>query len=85
MALHALAMHTGRAHTPTDQAHIDSFFGHLKGEWPHLEDIDDPGVLATELEIVRVEYNTVRLHSMVGYRTPAQALAECQPDVATAA
>ena len=70
MALHALAMHTGRAHTPTDQAHIESFFGHLKGEWPHLEDIDDPGVLATELEIVRAEYNTVRLHAGIGYVTP---------------
>ena len=30
MALHALAMHTGRPGTPTDQAHIESFFGHVK-------------------------------------------------------
>ena len=60
MALHALAMHTGRPHTPTDQAHIESFFGHVKHDWPHLETIDDPGVLAAELDLVRVEYNSVR-------------------------
>jgi putative transposase len=70
MALHALAMHTGRAHTPTDQAHIESFFSHLKGEWPHLEAIDDPGVLAAELDRVRHDYNTVRLHAAIGYVTP---------------
>ena len=70
MALHALAMHTGRPHTPTDQAHIESFFSHLKGEWPHLEAIDDPGVLAAELDRVRAEYNGVRLHAAIGYVTP---------------
>jgi putative transposase len=70
MALHALAMHTGRPHTPTDQAHIESFFSHLKGECPHLETIDDPGVLATELELTRAEYNGVRLHAGIGYVTP---------------
>jgi putative transposase len=70
MALHALAMHTGRPGTPTDQAHIESFFGHVKGEWPHLEQIRDPDLLATELEAVRLEYNTVRLHAGIGYVTP---------------
>lgn len=70
MALHALAMHTGRPHTPTDQAHIESFFGHLKSEWPHLEAIDDPGMLAAELDRVRHDYNTVRLHAGIGYVTP---------------
>jgi putative transposase len=70
MALHALAMHVGRPGTPTDQAHIESFFGHIKGEWPHLEQIRDPVVLQTALEEVRVEYNTVRLHAGIGYVTP---------------
>ena len=70
MALHALAMHTGRPHTPTDQAHIESFFGHLKHDWPHLEAIDDPGVLAAELETVRINYNTIRLHAGICYVTP---------------
>ena len=70
MALHALAMHIGRPGTPTDQAYIESFFGHIKGEWPHLEKIRDPLVLEAALEEVRVEYNTVRLHAGIGYVTP---------------
>ncbi len=36
-------------HTPQDQAWIESLFGHVKGEWPHLEKIRDPGELDAEL------------------------------------
>jgi putative transposase len=32
MALMAITQHHGRPGTPTDQAHIESFFSHLKGE-----------------------------------------------------
>jgi putative transposase len=70
MALLAIAQHHGRPHTPTDQAWIESFFGHVKGEWPHLETIDDPAVLEAELTRVRMDYNTVRLHEAIGYVTP---------------
>lgn len=70
MALVAIAQHHGRPHTPTDQAWIESFFGHIKGEWPHLEDIADPVVLEAELARVRIEYNSVRLHESIGYVTP---------------
>ena len=70
MTLLAIAQHHGRPHTPTDQAWIESFFGHIKGEWPHLEDIDDPAVLDAELARVRTEYNSVRLHESIGYVTP---------------
>lgn len=70
MALVAIAQHHGRPHTPTDQAWIETLFGHVKGEWPHLLDIDDPALLETELERVRIEYNTVRLHEAIGYVTP---------------
>ncbi len=45
-------------------------FGHVKGEWPHLETITDPAVLDTELAVVREQYNTVRLHAAIGYVTP---------------
>ncbi|PZS06645.1 MAG: hypothetical protein DLM64_16180 [Solirubrobacterales bacterium] len=48
MALMAIAQHHGRSGTPTDQAHIESFF-HLKGDWPHLTGITDPAVLDAEL------------------------------------
>ncbi len=70
MALMAIWQYHGRPHTPTDQAHIESFFGHIKGEWPHLETITDPVALEKELHRVRVEYNTTRLHGGIGYVTP---------------
>jgi len=70
MALMAIVQRFGRPHTPTDQAWIESFFGHIKGEWPHLEDITDPVLLDQELARVRVEYNEVRLHEAIGYVTP---------------
>jgi transposase InsO family protein len=70
MALMAIIQHHGRPGTPTDQAHIESFFSHLKREWPHLERLDDPAVLDAELARIRVEYNTVRLHQGIGYVTP---------------
>jgi putative transposase len=70
MALMAIAQHRGRPHTPTDQAWIETLFGHVKGEWPHLDDITDPLALEAELARVRIEYNSVRLHEAIGYVTP---------------
>jgi transposase InsO family protein len=70
MALMAIAQHHGRPGTPTDQAHVESFFSHLKGDWPHLTEIRDPAVLDTELARIRTEYNTIRLHASIGYVTP---------------
>jgi len=70
MALMAITQHHGRPGTPTDQAHIESFFSHLKGDWPHLTGITDPAALDTELARIRTEYNTVRLHAAIGYVTP---------------
>jgi transposase InsO family protein len=70
MALMAITQHHGRPGTPTDQAHIESFFSHLKGDWPHLVAIREAAVLDAELARVRREYNTVRLHASIGYVTP---------------
>ena len=70
MALMAITQHHGRPGTPTDQAHIESFFSHLKRDWPHLLEIRDPAVLDTELHRIRIEYNTTRLHAAIGYVTP---------------
>jgi transposase InsO family protein len=72
MALCWLATHYGRPGTPTDQAWIESLFGHLKIEQPHLELIADIDVLRAELDQQRVHYNTVRLHAGIGYVTPDQ-------------
>ena len=70
MALMAITQHHGRPGTPTDQAHVESFFSHLKGDWPHLLAITDPAALDAELARIRTEYNTRRLHAGIGYVTP---------------
>jgi transposase InsO family protein len=70
MALHAIATHYGRPGMPTDQAHIESLFGHVKHEWPHLCALSDAADLARELDAVRAQYNGVRLHAGIGYVTP---------------
>jgi transposase InsO family protein len=70
LALCSIVAHFGRPGTPTDQAWIETLFGHVKTEWPHLEKIRDPAVLATELEIARADYNGRRLHAGIGYVTP---------------
>jgi putative transposase len=70
MALCSIAQHFGRPSTPTDQAWIETLWGHVKREHPHLMAITDPTVLAAELERVRTHYNTIRLHEAIGYVTP---------------
>ena len=70
MAMCAIAQHFGRPGTPTDQAWIESFNGHLKVENPHLLAITDPVVLRAELVVIRERWNGVRLHAGIGYVTP---------------
>lgn len=70
MALCSIAQHFGRPSTPTDQAWIETLWGHVKREHPHLLTIEEPAVLAAELERVRAHYNDVRLHEAIGYVTP---------------
>jgi putative transposase len=70
LAAVAIAQQFGRPHTPQDQAWIETLFGHIKGEWPYLEKITDPGELEAELDQRRLEYNGVRLHASIGYVTP---------------
>ncbi|MDQ3454476.1 MAG: hypothetical protein M3513_03175 [Actinomycetota bacterium] len=67
MALLTIGQHFGRPYTPTDQAWIETLWGHVKAENPHLLGITDPQVLAAELERVRRHYNAVRLsHGVPG-------------------
>jgi putative transposase len=70
MALCAIAQHFGRPGTPTDQAWVESFNGHLKIEFPHLLAIKDPATLRAELAVTRQFWNAVRLHAGIGYVTP---------------
>ena len=70
MAGARIAQHFGRPGTPNDQAWIESLFGHVTTEFPHLDKIRDPGELEAELDRIRVFYNTIRLHQGTGYVTP---------------
>jgi transposase InsO family protein len=70
MAGARIAQHFGRPGTPNDQAWIESFFGHLKSEFPHLDKITDAGDLEAELDRLRTFWNEVRLHEGIGYVTP---------------
>lgn len=72
MAGARIAQHFGRPGTPNDQAWIETLFGHVKGEYPHLDQIEDPGELERELERIQDFYNTVRLHQSLGYVTPEE-------------
>ena len=81
MALMAIAQHFGRPGTPTDQAWIESLFGHVKAEWPHLLTIADPAVLRAELAVVRQHYNGTRLHAGIGYVTPDDEHQGRGPDI----
>jgi len=58
----AIATHFA-ARTPTYQAWIETLYGHVKGEWPHLKQIRDAG----QHDRARTEYNTMRLHAAIGY------------------
>jgi transposase InsO family protein len=68
----AIARQFGRPGVPQDQGWIETLFGHVKGEWPHLEHIRDGAELDAELARVRTHYNTVRLSAAVGYVTPCE-------------
>ena len=70
LALCSIAARFGRPGTPTDQAWIETLFGHVKTEWPHLEKITDPNTLRAELDNARHDYNTRRLHASLGYVNP---------------
>lgn len=70
LAMCSIVAHFGRPGVPTDQAWIETLFGHVKVEWPHLEKIRHPAELRAELEVVRADYNTRRLHASLGYVTP---------------
>src|SRR5690606_36205652 len=65
--------------TPTDQAWIESLNGTVKAERPHLTKITDPTELRAELQAVRTEYNSARLHSSLDYVTPDDAH-ECRAE-----
>ena len=70
MALCAIHQHFAVLASRPTRPGPGSLFGHVKAEWPHLNQIRDPAVLRAELAVVRERYNGVRLHAGIGYVTP---------------
>ena len=80
LARHGIEASMSRAGDCYDNAVIESFFGTYKQEWMHHHRwgglVD---ARASTHDYIEVFYNRQRLHSALGYRTPAEA------DAATAA
>ena len=71
---HGFECSMSRAGDCYDNAVIESFFGTFKQEWAHHRRwaaLDD--ARAGTHDYIEVFYNRQRLHSALGYRTPAEA------------
>jgi len=77
LAAHGIDASMSRPGDCYDNAVIESFFGSYKQEWAHHHRWSGlPDARASTLDYVEVFYNRQRLHSALGYRTPAEADAE---------
>jgi transposase InsO family protein len=82
---HGIRTSTGRTGVCWDNAAAESFFGALKNEMYRRQAF--PGRARARFAVagyIEVFYNRQRLHSTLGYRTPAEALTDYQ-NAATAA
>jgi len=74
LAQHGIECSMSRAGDCYDNAVIESFFGTFKQEWAHhLEWSGLSDARAATHDYIEVFYNRQRLHSSLGYRTPAEA------------
>jgi transposase InsO family protein len=72
----------GKAGTCFDNAVAESFFGSLKNEMYHLEKFATKAKAKMAVaEYIEIYYNRQRPHSTLGYRTPAQAMADHFPPI----
>jgi transposase InsO family protein len=82
---HGIRTSTGRTGVCWDNAAAESFFAALKNEMYYRQAFPDRARARFAVaDYIEVFYNRIRLHSTLGYRTPADALAEFQA-AATAA
>lgn len=74
LALHGIECSMSRAGDCYDNAVIESFFGTFKQEWAHHQRWSGlADARAGTHDYIEVFYNRQRLHSALGYRTPAEA------------
>ena len=73
LAQHGIECSMSRAGNCYDNAVMESFFGTYKQEWAHHHRWTGLGeARAATLDYIEVFYNRQRLHSSLGYRTPAE-------------
>jgi transposase InsO family protein len=76
---------TGRTGVCWDNAAAESFFGALKNEMYYRQPFPDRAAARSAVaDYIEVFYNRQRLHSTLGYRTPAEALTSYQTAAAAA-
>jgi len=77
LAARGLLASMGRTGICWDNSAAESFFASLKKELVHRTVFPTSGKARTAIaEYIEVFYNRQRLHSSLGYRTPAQAEAD---------
>jgi putative transposase len=82
---HGIRTSTGRTGVCWDNAAAESFFGALKNEMYYRQSFPDRARARFAVtDYIEVFYNRKRLHSALGYRTPAEVVTEFQA-TATAA
>lgn len=59
-----------RVRSPQTNGVVERFFGTAKYEHLYRADIPDGDALAVELNLFRTDYNTIRPHQTLGYKTP---------------
>jgi putative transposase len=82
---HGIRPSAGRTGVCWDNAAAESFFASLKNEMYYRQSFPDRSRARFAVaEYIEVFYNRIRLHSTLGYRTPAEALADFQAPAAAA-
>lgn len=80
-----IATSVGRTGACWDNAAAESFFGALKNEMYHRQAFPTRAAARFAVaDYIEVFYNRQRLHSALGYRTPAEALTSYQTAAAAA-
>ena len=73
---------TIHAHTPEEDGHIESYFGHFKEDYIYSREFKSFDELSGYIDWAVSDYNTVRPHSSLNYMTPNEFEAKIVGDKA---